>query len=73
VVTETSVVDMWRAILDMFVRQSREHIIHLRSKLSSMRKGESCVTYYALMKGFTDEMAVIGKCPDDEEVICYIL
>jgi hypothetical protein len=71
VVTETSVVDLWRAILDMLVRQSREHIIHLRSKLS--RKGESCVTYYALMKGFTDEMVVIGKCPDDEEVICYIL
>jgi hypothetical protein len=59
----------------MFSSQSRAQIIHLRSKLSSTRKGESTtyVVYYAKMKGFADEMAAAGKCLDDEEVTTYIL
>jgi hypothetical protein len=58
----------------MFTLQLWVHIVHLRSKLSSTRKGEStCIAYYAQMKGFRDEMATTGKHLDEEEVICYIL
>jgi hypothetical protein len=48
--------------------------VHLRSKLSRMKKGDqSCVTYYSLMKGYADEMVAAGKHLEDEDVICYIL
>jgi hypothetical protein len=59
----------------MFASQSWARIIHLQSKLSGTRKGNSTtfVAYYAKMKGFADEMAATGKCLDDEEVITYIL
>jgi hypothetical protein len=75
IATESSAADAWRAILGMFSSQSRARIVHLRSKLSGTRKGESitCVVYYAKMKGFTDEMAAAEKCLNDEEVITYIL
>jgi hypothetical protein len=75
IATEPSVAGAWRAILRMFASQSRARIVHLRSKLSGTRKGESisCATCYAKMKGFTDEMAAVGKHLDDEEVITYIL
>jgi hypothetical protein len=64
----------WRAILGMFGSQSRAQIVHLHSKLSSTHKGDlSCATYYAKMKGFTDEMAAADKRLYDEDVICYIL
>jgi hypothetical protein len=49
-------------------------IIHLYSKLSSTRNGDSsCAAYYTKMKGFADKMAAVGKRLDDEDVICYIL
>jgi hypothetical protein len=59
----------------MFASQSWARIIHLQSKLSGTRKGNSTtfVAYYAKMKGFADEMAATSKCLDDEEVITYIL
>jgi hypothetical protein len=59
----------------MFSSQSRVRIVHLRSKLSSSRKGDSTCTaaYYVQMKGFANEMAAINKRLEDEEVICYIL
>jgi hypothetical protein len=47
VVTETSATGVWHAILGMFASQSRARIVHLRSKLSSTRKGEAtCTAYY---------------------------
>jgi hypothetical protein len=59
----------------MFASQSRTRIIHLRSMLLGTHKGDStsCAAYYAKMKGFTDEIATVGKHLDDEEVITYIL
>jgi hypothetical protein len=74
VATEPSTAGAWHAILGMFGSQSRARIVHLRSKLSSTRKGDlSCASYYAKMKGYADEMAVAGKCLDGEDVTCYIL
>jgi hypothetical protein len=74
VATEASAVGAWRAILRMFSSQSRAHVVHLCSKLSSTRKGDmNYDTYYSLMKGFMDEMVAAGKRLDDEDVICYIL
>jgi hypothetical protein len=59
----------------MFSSQSRVRIVHLRSQLSSSRKGDSTCTaaYYVQMKGFANEMAAIDKRLEDEEVIWYIL
>jgi hypothetical protein len=75
IATEPSAVRAWCAILGMFASQSRAWIIHLRSKMSGTRKGEStsCVAYYANMKGFTDKMVAAGERLDDEQVITYIL
>jgi hypothetical protein len=48
VATETSAADVWCAILGMFASQSRARIVHLRSNLSSTRKGDAtCVAYYS--------------------------
>jgi hypothetical protein len=74
VTTKSSAAGAWHIIVGMFSSQSRVRIVHLRSNLSSTHKGDStCVAYYVQMKGFADEMAVAGKCLEDEEVICYIL
>jgi hypothetical protein len=74
VAMKTSVAGVWHTILGMFASQSRARIVHLRSKLTSTRKGEStCAAYFTQMKGFTDKMAVAAKRLDDDEVICYIL
>jgi hypothetical protein len=71
---EASVADAWRVITGMFESQSRARIVHLRSKLTSTRKGDLTYTAYCTqMKGFADEMAAASKRLDDEEVICYIL
>jgi hypothetical protein len=75
IVTESSAAEAWCAILGMFATQSWEWIVHLQSKLSGTRKGEStsCAAYYAKMRGFADEMAAAGKRLDEEEVNTYIL
>jgi uncharacterized membrane protein YgcG len=74
IIAETSAAGAWSAILGLFASQSRARIVHLRSKLASTCKGDlTCATYYALMKGYADEMVVARKRLDDEEVICYIL
>jgi hypothetical protein len=54
---------------------NRARVIHLHGKLSSTHKGEdqSCATYFALMKGYVDEMAVVGKRLDDDDIVSYIL
>jgi hypothetical protein len=74
VATESSAAGTWCTIIGMFSSQSRTRIVHLCSKLSSTRKGDSTsAAYYGQMKGFIDEMATVGKRLEDEEVICYIL
>ena len=58
----------------MFASQSRSRIIHLRSKLTSTRKGDtSAAVYFSKMKGFADEMATAGKQLDDDDLVSYIL
>jgi hypothetical protein len=39
-----------------------------------MRKGDiSIVSYFSTMRGYTDEMAAVGKPLDDDDVVSYIL
>jgi hypothetical protein len=48
VATETLATGVWCFILGMFAWQSRARIIHLCSKLSSMRRGDvTCAMYYS--------------------------
>jgi hypothetical protein len=60
--------------MEMYSSQSRARVLHLRSKFSSTRKGEmTCVVYFALMKGYADEMAATGKKIDEDDIVSYII
>lgn len=63
---------VWKKLMEMYSSQSRARVLHLRSKLSSTRKGEmTCAVYFALMKGYADEMAAAGK-KIDFFILCHI-
>jgi hypothetical protein len=57
----------------MFVSQSRERTMQLRSRLSTTRKGDMTVAaYFGKMKGYADEMATTGKLLEDEDFLAYL-
>jgi hypothetical protein len=59
---------------NMYVSQSRAHVMHLHTKLASTRKGDTpMVSYFAKMKAYADEMAAAGKQLEDDDIVSYIL
>jgi hypothetical protein len=65
---------VWKELNAMFSSQSRAWTIQLRTHLATTCKGDqSAAVYYNKMKGFIDEMAVVGKPLEDEDFISYVL
>jgi hypothetical protein len=74
VADEKTSTDVWKKLQEMYSSQSRARVIHLREKLSSTckREDQTCTTYFALMKSYTDEMAA-GKRLEEDDIVSYIL
>jgi hypothetical protein len=74
VTTFTSAVAVWRELQAIFASQSRACTIQLRTRLTTMCKGDlSAAAYYNKMKGFVDEMVAAGKPLEDDDFISYVL
>lgn len=66
-------VQAWREVEKMFTAQSRAKTMNVRLAMTTTRKGTMSITdYFAMMKGYADEMAAAGKPLEDEEVVFYI-
>ncbi|KAF8393787.1 hypothetical protein HHK36_019985 [Tetracentron sinense] len=56
-----------------FANQSRAHVSHIKQQLQNLRQGsKSCSDYLQFAKGMADQLAVIGKPLDDEDLISSI-
>jgi hypothetical protein len=66
-------VEVWQAIETMFASQTHAWVVHLCVALTTIKKGNMCVTnYFAKMKSFDDDMAAAGQSIDDEELVEHI-
>jgi hypothetical protein len=60
---------MWAAISKIFASQSQLRVLHLCNLLvATMKKDMSVATYFTTMRGYGDEMAVVGKALDDDDI-----
>jgi hypothetical protein len=74
VASNATAATMWAAISQSFASQSWFRVLHLRNQLVATWKGDmSIASYFSTMRGYTDEMALVGKPLDDDDVISYIL
>jgi hypothetical protein len=65
--------DVWTSVHGMYASQSRAHVMHLRTKLASTRKGEMAMAVYFTKMEYVDEMVTAGKKLDNDDVVSYIL
>jgi hypothetical protein len=64
---------VWTALANRFASQSRTHISHIKQQLQNLRQGsKSCSEYLQSAKAWSDQLAVIGKPLDDEDLISVI-
>lgn len=74
VLTATIAVEAWATIQGMYTSQSRVRLISTRMALATASKGTSTISeYFTKMKSLADEMASVGRCLEDEELVSYIL
>lgn len=70
----TTSAEIWKAIKDMMVSQSRGRVINTRMALATAQKGSSSITeFFSKMKLLANDMAAAGKHLEDEEIASYIL
>lgn len=65
---------VWAALASRFASQSRSHISHLKKQLQSLHQGaQSCSEYLQKAKLLADQLAVVSKPIDDEDLITFII
>jgi len=65
---------VWTTLANRFASQSRSRISHLKRQLQSLHQGsKSCAEYLKTAKGWANQLAVIGRPTDDEDLISYII
>ncbi|KAF5468811.1 hypothetical protein F2P56_012931 [Juglans regia] len=66
--------DVWTALISAFASQSRAKAIHVRSQLSTLRKGnQSATDYFMTIKRLTDELAIAGQPLPSDDIVTYLL
>jgi hypothetical protein len=69
-----STTEAWSTIDGMFKTAARSKIQHLRSQLNDTKKlPMSADDYFTKMKGFTSELAAVGKPLDKDELVGHLL
>jgi hypothetical protein len=65
---------VWTTLANRFASQSRSRVSHLKRQLQSLHQGsKSCAEYLKTAKGWANQLAVIGKPTDDEDLISFII
>jgi hypothetical protein len=65
---------VWLSLSFAFASQSRAKAVHVRSQLSTMRKGnQSATKYFMTIKCLTDELAIAGQPLNCDGIITYLL
>jgi hypothetical protein len=65
---------VWAALAKRFANQSLSHISTIKQQLQNLRQGsKSCSDYLQSAKSPADQLAVIGKPLDDEDMISSII
>jgi hypothetical protein len=65
---------VWAALASRFASQSRSRVSHLKRQLQSLHQGsKTCAEYLKTAKGWANQLAVIGRPTDDEDLISYII
>ena len=73
IITAETVEQAWSIVEKMFSTHTHAKTMNVRLALTTTKKGNMPITdYVAKMKGFADEMAAVGKAPDDEELAAHI-
>ncbi|KAL5717462.1 non-specific serine/threonine protein kinase [Ranunculus cassubicifolius] len=66
--------ELWIALERRFAQLSRTHVLQLRSRLQSLRKGSSSITtYLQQIKEIADNLAAAGTPIQDLDSVFYIL
>jgi hypothetical protein len=74
IAAKKTAVDAWQTTEAMFSSQTRAHMVNTRLALTSTFKGSMTVAeYIGRMKTLGDEMAVVGRKLEDDELVEYIL
>lgn len=66
--------DLWKNLEKRFASLSRSHVLQLRARLQTVRKGSSSVTTYLQeLKEISDSLAASGNVIQDADLVFYIL
>jgi hypothetical protein len=65
---------VWISLAARYASQSKSRITHLKRQLQTMRQdSRSCTDYLQLAKSWADQLAVVGKPVDEEDLISFII
>lgn len=61
-------------MVNRFASQSRSRVSHLKRQLQSLhQESKTCAEYLKTAKGWANQLTVIGRPTDDEDLISYII
>jgi hypothetical protein len=73
-VGQTSFGGVWKAVMEMFLSQSKARVVQLRTQLNKAQKeNKTAEVYFNHIKNLADEMAAAGKPLAEDDVISYVL
>jgi radical SAM superfamily enzyme with C-terminal helix-hairpin-helix motif len=73
VATHDTTAKLWSVIEAMYASQNRARAVNTRLALATANKGsQSIAEYVGKMRTLRDEMAVVGRPIEDEEILTYI-
>jgi hypothetical protein len=65
---------VWDSLANRFASKSKSIIAQLKRQLHTLHQGsKSCLDYITTAKECSDQLAVIGKLVDDDDVITYLI
>ena len=70
----TTFLDTWKTLANTYIKPSRGHIKQLKEQLKRCTKGSKSISeYMQVIKTHADELALLGKPVDDEDLIDRVL
>ncbi|PRQ50087.1 putative RNA-directed DNA polymerase [Rosa chinensis] len=66
--------DLWLNLEARFAGLSQAHLLHLKARLQTAKKGSLSMTaYLQLLKGYADSLAALGAPVSDSDLVAYCL
>ena len=74
VIGHTHARDLWLALEARFAGISQAHLLQLKGRLQSVKKGSLSMTaYLQLIKGYADNLAALGAPVSDNDLVAYCI